>query len=57
MKKLGITLEDGSRIMVQLTDERLAQVKQYLETHPLASMNEAVLESGRLNRAKKEEQK
>lgn len=57
MNKLGITLEDGARIMVQLTDERLEQVKQYLETHPGVSMNEAVLESGRLNRAKKEEQK
>ena len=47
MKKLAITLEDGSAMVVSLTEERLKQVKEYLQSHPQASIGEAVRMTGK----------
>ena len=47
MKKLAITLEDGSAMVVSLTEERLRQVKEYLQSNPQASMGEAVRMTGK----------
>ena len=47
MKKLAFTLEYGSAMVVSLTEERLKQVKEYLQSNPQASMDEAVRMTGK----------